>query len=66
MKTQTLTMEEIRAEGMEILAKKMGPVNMIRFMQQFDTGRGNYSQERHRVTGKMSMKEIVKEIGLKL
>ena len=27
------------------MARELGPVGMIRFLQQFETGHGNYSEE---------------------
>jgi hypothetical protein len=32
---------------MEALRRELGLVGMIRFMQQFETGYGDYSRERH-------------------
>ena len=47
MSAATMTQEEIRQQGMAALAKQLGPVGMIRFLQQFETGHGDYSVERH-------------------
>lgn len=47
MSTQTRTLDEIRAAGLEALARELGAVGMVRFLQQFETGRGDYSAERH-------------------
>ena len=46
MNATTLTLEEIRRRGIEALAAELGPVGMVRFLQQFETGRGDYSQDR--------------------
>jgi hypothetical protein len=35
---------------------------MIRFLQQFETGRGDYSKERHAVLDELSVDEIVAQI----
>jgi len=43
----TMTLNEIRQKGLEVLSRELGPVGMIRFMQQFETGSGDYSIERH-------------------
>ena len=43
----TMTLNEIRQKGLEVLSRELGPVGMIRFMQQFETGSGDYSVERH-------------------
>ena len=47
MNAPTMTLEEIRRHGIEALARELGPVGMIRFLQQFETGKGDYSAERH-------------------
>ncbi|CAG0948947.1 hypothetical protein METP3_00073 [Methanosarcinales archaeon] len=40
------TINEIRKDGFEILAKSLGPIEMVRFIQSFDMGRGDYTKER--------------------
>lgn len=37
---------EIRTAGMQALREVLGPVGMVRFMQQFDLGYGDYTKER--------------------
>jgi len=41
------TISEIRKEGIQALTKTLGPVDMARFIQSYDTGRGDYTKERH-------------------
>jgi len=38
---------QIRIQGLELLTRELGPVAMIRFLQQFESGSGDYSTERH-------------------
>lgn len=47
MTTRTMTLMEVRQEGLAALAERLGPVGMVRFLQQFETGYGDYSVERH-------------------
>ena len=42
-----MTLNQIRQIGIEALTDKLGPVGMVRFLQQFETGKGNYSVDRH-------------------
>ena len=42
------TAEEICQAGLDALVCALGPVGMIRFLQQFETGRGDYTTERQR------------------
>src|SRR5690606_22277930 len=45
--TTPLTSEELRARGMEVLVRELGYADALRFIQQFDLGRGDYAKERH-------------------
>lgn len=47
---------------MEILTRELGPVGMVRFFQQFETRRGDYSVERHRWPGKRDVQSLAKQI----
>ena len=38
--------EELRRQGFAALVRAMGWVNAVRFMQQYESGRGDYTQER--------------------
>lgn len=40
------TLDKIRKEGIDALAKSLGPIGMVRFIQSFDLGKGNYTKER--------------------
>lgn len=39
---------EIRTIGMKALRDVLGPIGVVRFMQQFDLGYGDYTKERQR------------------
>ena len=41
-----MTANQIHELGMEALLNKLGPVGTIRFLHQYETGRGNYSIDR--------------------
>lgn len=56
------TLEEIRRTGLECLLRELGPVGMVRFLQQFETGHGDYTSERHAWLGRLDVKSIVDEI----
>ena len=42
------TRDEVRREGLEALRERLGRADSVRFLQQFETGQGNYAQERHK------------------
>ena len=52
---------EIRHEGYEALVKALGFVGMLRFMQQFDNGSGNYTEERSQWLDRFTLEDIVAE-----
>ncbi len=62
MSTQTLSPSAIRKLGLEALAKALGPVGMVRFLQQFESGLGDYTKERDLWLKDIDTKTIVKEI----
>ena len=62
MNTQTMSLEQIRIAGMEALARELGIVGMIRFLQQFETGHGDYSKDRHEWLDNQDLDTIIKRI----
>lgn len=52
------TLDDVRREGFEALLERLGRADMIRFLQQFETGRGDYSQERHEWVDRVCMDDI--------
>jgi hypothetical protein len=44
---ENTTLNETKQAGIQALLKELGPVGMIKFLQQFETGIGDYSEERH-------------------
>jgi len=62
MNTQTLSPAVIRKTGLEAVAKKLGPLGMVRFLQQFETGRGDYTKEREQWLKDLDVHEIASEI----
>lgn len=54
--------DEILRAGMEALRRELGPTGVIRFLQQFSKGSGDYTAERHELLGNPSVDEIVDAI----
>ena len=65
MNTQTLTPSQLRKAGVEALAKALGPIGMVRFLQFFETGAGDYTKEREKWLDKPGVRNIVEEIKVK-
>ena len=55
-------MNAIRRLGIEALTEKLGPIGMIEFMRQFDSGYGDYTKERHSWPDDLTVEDISGEI----
>lgn len=62
MIAQTKPLAEITQEAIRVLFQTLGVVNTVRFMSQFTTGYGNYTEEREGLFGSLTLDEIVSEI----
>ncbi|MFL5242805.1 MAG: hypothetical protein ACJ8FY_11910 [Gemmataceae bacterium] len=56
-----LTQHEIYVRGLEALRDRLGRAGMIRFLQQFETGQGDYARERREWVDRMTMDELRKK-----
>jgi hypothetical protein len=59
MTTLTMSPAVIRKVGLEAVAKRLGPLGMVRFLQQFESGRGDYTKERDQWLKDADIKEII-------
>jgi len=62
MNESTLTLEQIRARGIQVLGAQLGIVGMVRFLQQSETGWGDYTEERHQWLGDPAVRALAKDI----
>jgi hypothetical protein len=62
MNPRTMTAEQIRLAGLEALVRELGVVGMVRFLQQFETGQGDYSVERDHWLGQRDVKTLADEL----
>jgi len=53
------TLEQVRTEGLDALRERLGPADMVRFMQQFETGSGDYARERRTWVEQTSLEDIL-------
>ncbi|MHA1673937.1 MAG: hypothetical protein ACTSYI_09940 [Promethearchaeota archaeon] len=56
------TLDDIRKKGYKALEEALGIVGMIRFLQQFEIGGGNYTNDRKKWLDSLSLEEIVGKI----
>ena len=62
MNLATMTLEQVRLAGLKALSRDLGPVDLVRFLQQFETGYGDYTAERHRWLGERTVQDLAQEI----
>ena len=62
MRSSKTTPAQIRERGIEALAKALGPVGMARFLQQFEMGSGDYTQDREEWLKGLTVDQVVGEI----
>jgi hypothetical protein len=53
-----LTGEQIRVRGLAALKRELGRAGLVRFLQQFDRGSGDWAKERRNWLADMTMDEI--------
>jgi hypothetical protein len=62
MKTDVMSLAQVRAMGLEALSKALGPVGLVRFLQQFEAGSGDYTSERHQWLGEPTVRDLAQEL----
>lgn len=62
MTIATRPLAEINQSAMRLLCHEIGIVNTARFINQFSTGYGNYTEEREDIFGEITVDEIVAQI----
>ena len=62
MIANTATLEQIRAAGLNALQRELGVVGMVRFLQQFEPGSGDYVEERKTLVGKLGVRALGERI----
>lgn len=62
MTTFALPLAEITQSAIRLLCQEIGIVNTARFLNQFSTGYGNYTEEREDLFGEITVEEIAAQI----
>ena|GEM_PF-765079 len=53
-----LTPEELRVEGFRVLSRGLGPAAALRFVLEYERGRGDYSSERHDLIDHLTVEQV--------
>ena len=62
MTTQLKPLSEVNHQAIRLLSEHIGVVDTFRFVNQFTTGHGNYTDERDALFGHLTLDEIVSAI----
>ena len=62
MNIQPKSLSEITQHAIDLLSKEMGIVDTVRFLNQFTTGYGNYTDERETLFKDMTLDDILAAI----
>ena len=57
-----MNLVEIRKKGIEALNNALGPVGMVRFLHQFESGTGDYTKERNFWLKDYNVDSVIEEI----
>jgi hypothetical protein len=59
MNVQVKPLSEITRRAIDLLSKEIGIVDTVRFLNQFTTGYGNYTEEREALFKDLTLDEIL-------
>ena len=62
MSTTLLEPVELRAKGFEVLAQSLGWVNAVRFIQQYEPSKRNYTEERDGLLPDWNAEEMLRRM----
>ncbi|MBE7533865.1 MAG: hypothetical protein HND44_21980 [Chloroflexi bacterium] len=62
MMLETKPLAEITQDALQVLYREIGIVNTVRFLNQFSTGFGDYTEEREKLFGHLTLDEVIAEI----
>lgn len=54
-----MSSEQIRTAGLAVLQKRLGKAGMIRFLQMFSTGTGDYTKDRRAWVDSQSLDDMM-------
>jgi hypothetical protein len=62
MDVSTATPQELQRAGIALLTQGLGVAGMVRFLQQFSRGHGDYTSERHQWLDGLSMDDVIERM----
>jgi hypothetical protein len=62
MTLETKPLAELTNRAIDLLSRELGAADMLRFVNQFTTGYGDYTAERDTLLGPLTLEEIITQI----
>ena len=62
MQMNDLTPLQLRQKGLVALVQALGAVGMVRFMQQFEAGSGDYTRGRTQLLANVTLEDAIAQI----
>jgi hypothetical protein len=62
MITEVKPLIQVNQQALRLLYQELGVVDAVRFLKQYTTGFGDYTQDRDALFGNKSLEEIVEDI----
>lgn len=62
MTVETRPLAEITQEAIQVLFREIGVVSTVRFINQYTTGYGNYTEERRELFADQTLDDLVGQI----
>ena len=59
---ETKPLHELNSEALELLFRELGPVAAVRFLSQFHTGYGDYTEDRDRLFEGLTLQQMLDEM----
>ncbi|MFZ0546216.1 MAG: hypothetical protein WAM60_12295 [Candidatus Promineifilaceae bacterium] len=57
--TSKMTPRQIQEAGTAVLLRELGPAGLLRFLQQFEMGTGDYTKEHHEWLDHLTVDEVI-------
>lgn len=62
MTVELKPLSEVTDEALRLLSRELGVADTLRFLGQFTTGHGNYTEERRQIFGDPSLDALLSEM----
>ncbi|RMF49275.1 MAG: hypothetical protein D6755_02610 [Anaerolineae bacterium] len=62
MTVEVRPLVEINQQALRVLYRELGLVDAVRFLKQFTTGFGDYTQERDEIFAEKTLAEVIQEM----